>query len=351
LRTTETTCEVFEELTYPAAPNLVTVGSVLRPHISLGAGHNHGGESVIIRRFRFDLDCDRSSLRMYCADDGAVMSYQGNIISTCGVTWSASHAPGDTLPNQVVFTPSSPITIPADTPEFCTLEFSVRVEGRGNDGTPDSIEQVCGIDTATSDASCLEGTLSASGDAEAGSLGLVPICDDGNPCNGLEVYDEAACVSGPPLDCDDANSCTTDTCDPLQGCAHWGNGSCRSNPKEQGYWKRLCRTSHTPEDPLTLQDVDCVNNACTFSSIATTADLCARLDPDPPSGRCEQAEARFMALMLNVCRGRVSDTETHSACGESTTIREARAQIDALLCDPTRSPATCNLRPCAANRW
>lgn len=348
-RTTETTCEAFEELTYPNAPNLVAVGSVLRPRISLGAGHNAGGDHLIINRFRFDLDCDRSDLGIYCADDGPVMSYQGSIMSTCGVSWTASHAPGDTFPNQVVFTPSSPITIPADTLEFCSLEFNVRVEGRGNDGTPDALEQVCGLDAATSDATCMGGSVSASGDAEAGSLGLAPICDDGNPCNGLEIYEGNACASGPPLDCDDANSCTTDMCDPLQGCAHWGSGSCRSDPKEQGYWKRLCRRPHSSQDSLTLQDVDCVNNACTFSSIATTADLCARLDPDPPSDKCEQAEAQFMVLMLNVCRGRVSEAETvHSECGESTTIREARAQVDAFLCDPARSPATCNQTHCAA---
>jgi len=347
-RTSETTCEVFEELTYPATPRRVTVGSVLRPHISLGAGHN-GGEDAIIKRFRFDLDCNGSNLGMYCADDGAVMSYQGSITSTCGVSWTASHAPGDMFPNQVVFTPSLPITIPADAADFCSLEFSVRVEGRGSDGTPDAIEQVCGLDAAMKDASCLSGTLSASGDAEAGSLGLIPICDDGNPCNGLEVYDGDACVSGPPLDCDDANSCTADSCDPLQGCAHWGNGSCRSNPKEPGYWKRLCRTSHaSAQDSFTAQDVDCVNNACTFSSVATTADLCARLDPAPPSDKCEQAEARFMALMLNVCRGRVPDAETvHSGCGVSTTVREARALADTRLCDAARSSATCSQTPCA----
>ena len=43
-------------------------------------------------------------------------------------------------------------------------------------------------------------------------------CDDGNPCNGLETCVGGICQPGIPLDCDDANACTVDTCDPLVGC-------------------------------------------------------------------------------------------------------------------------------------
>ena len=348
-RTTETTCEIFEELTYPTAPRRLKVGSILRPRVSLGAGHNQGAASTLINRFRFDLDCNSASLGINCVDDGPVVSYQGDITTTCGVSWSASHARGDTHPNQIVFTPSSAITIPSDARDFCSLEFNVRVEARSNDGTPDAIEQVCGLSAAAGDASCLVGAPSTSGDVEATAFELVPLCDDGNPCNGLEVYDETACASGTPLDCNDANVCTDDLCEPFLGCAHSGNGFCRSNPKAHGYWKRLCRKPHPSADSLTLQDVDCVNNACTFSAITTTAELCARLDFDPPHDRCEQAEELFMVLMLNVCRGRIADAETtHSRCGDSTSIREARAMIDARLCEPDRSSARCAQAQCVA---
>jgi len=345
--TTATTCEIFEELSYPSAPNRLAVGTILRPRITLGAGHNSGASSTHINRFRFNLDCSSSDFGLTCADDGPVVSYQGGITSDCGVTWSASHAPGDMLPNQVVFTPSRTVVIPPDSPEFCSLEFNVRVEARSNDATPDQVEQVCGFDAASGDASCDAEAPSASGDADLGFLGLTPVCDDGNACNGLEVSDEnGVCLAGTPLDCDDANSCTTDQCDPAQGCTHFGNGSCRANPKEPGYWKRLCRTS-VSGDSLTLQDVDCINNACTFSSIATIEDLCARLDPEPPSDKCEKAEAQYMALMLNVCRGRLADAAaTHSRCDRSTTIGEARAVVDTLLCDPARDSAKCSQALC-----
>ncbi|RME27432.1 MAG: hypothetical protein D6806_04635 [Deltaproteobacteria bacterium] len=45
-------------------------------------------------------------------------------------------------------------------------------------------------------------------------------CSDGDACNGQEVCQAGQCVSSEPLDCDDANACTEDTCDPAVGCSH-----------------------------------------------------------------------------------------------------------------------------------
>jgi hypothetical protein len=46
-------------------------------------------------------------------------------------------------------------------------------------------------------------------------------CDDNNVCNGIETCDPILnCQAGTPLDCDDQNLCTTDSCDPLTGCAN-----------------------------------------------------------------------------------------------------------------------------------
>jgi hypothetical protein len=44
------------------------------------------------------------------------------------------------------------------------------------------------------------------------------------------------CVSGPALDCNDNDSCTDDTCDPLLGCQHKDNGTCACVTRTQGYW-------------------------------------------------------------------------------------------------------------------
>ncbi len=48
-------------------------------------------------------------------------------------------------------------------------------------------------------------------------------CTDSNLCTGIERCIDGNCVSGTPLSCDDANSCTDDSCDPQTGCVHDNN--------------------------------------------------------------------------------------------------------------------------------
>jgi outer membrane protein assembly factor BamB len=43
-------------------------------------------------------------------------------------------------------------------------------------------------------------------------------CSDNDACNGVEVCQGGECQPGTPLVCDDGNPCTSDTCDPLLGC-------------------------------------------------------------------------------------------------------------------------------------
>jgi len=43
-------------------------------------------------------------------------------------------------------------------------------------------------------------------------------CSDGDACNGSETCEQGRCAPGTPLVCDDRNACTTDACDPATGC-------------------------------------------------------------------------------------------------------------------------------------
>jgi len=45
-------------------------------------------------------------------------------------------------------------------------------------------------------------------------------CADGNLCNGIERCIAGACQAGAPLQCDDGDACTVDSCEPTAGCAH-----------------------------------------------------------------------------------------------------------------------------------
>ncbi len=45
-------------------------------------------------------------------------------------------------------------------------------------------------------------------------------CADGDICNGDETCDQGTCKAGPPISCDDSNPCTQDSCDSENGCQH-----------------------------------------------------------------------------------------------------------------------------------
>jgi FtsP/CotA-like multicopper oxidase with cupredoxin domain len=45
-------------------------------------------------------------------------------------------------------------------------------------------------------------------------------CGDGDVCNGVETCVGEECLADDPLDCDDGNACTIDSCDAALGCVH-----------------------------------------------------------------------------------------------------------------------------------
>ena len=126
-------------------------------------------------------------------------------------------------------------------------------------------------------------------------------------------------------------------------------GGCRvivqqmCEPLTQGFWKRQCRGPHPSGEHDKLPDyVDCVNQSLTFSSVFSVDDLCDRMYPDPNNDKCEQAEAQFMALLLNICSNRLTrDCCIDTTLSPATTVDDAVAEIDALLSDPLRTFADC----------
>jgi hypothetical protein len=75
-------------------------------------------------------------------------------------------------------------------------------------GTP----VVCDDGVACTADSCNEATDAC---ASAPNSGL---CDDGVVCNGTETCSATGCQAGTPLDCNDGNACTADSCNPAVGC-------------------------------------------------------------------------------------------------------------------------------------
>lgn len=88
-------------------------------------------------------------------------------------------------------------------------------------------------------------------------------CPDADACNGEETCQAGACRAGPPLDCDDLNPCTEDTCEPASGCRHdvlaegsaCGGGRCGAGSCAFG----VC----VADDPAACDDADpCTRDWC-----------------------------------------------------------------------------------------
>lgn len=96
-------------------------------------------------------------------------------------------------------------TQPSETTDGLLADAPARVD------TPPT-EDTAGVEDAPE--------VSDTSDGGAEPIPCPDVCDDGDPCNGLELCDEASgvCESGDPLDCDDSDACTTDSCN--GGCQH-----------------------------------------------------------------------------------------------------------------------------------
>ena len=132
--------------------------------------------------------------------------------------------------------------------------------------------------------SCDDGNPCTADSCVAGRCVHTPLaegsfCSDGNACNGEEVCDgEGVCQPGTPLEIDDGNPCTVDSCDPILGVIH--------EPAEDG-------TSCNDDNACTLGD-SCQAGQCVSGSPVS----CEPLGPcylatscDPATGMCPQVPA------------------------------------------------------------
>src|SRR5437899_1746598 len=215
------TCNGLFTIDYVGGPNFALPGDTMRVRLTLGTGSIQNGTELRVNRLRFYLDCNSDlGLAVPCTDEGSIVEYEGDstITTTCDVTWSSTHPPSAT-PNEVVFTPSTPVDIPADTPVdpgFCNLEFDVKVLTTSTDGTPDQIEETTGYLASADDASC-DNNLSSSGQ-QSSSIPLCPSCPGTDCVDSTCNQDTGSCVStarpdSTPCPDSDGNACTTAGCD------------------------------------------------------------------------------------------------------------------------------------------
>ncbi len=79
-------------------------------------------------------------------------------------------------------------------------------------------------------------------------------CHDDDVCNGEETCQAGQCLDSEPLDCDDNDECTDDSCSASVGCEHFNN----QNTCEDG-------------DPCTVED-HCVGGSCQPGNVTLDCD-------------------------------------------------------------------------------
>ncbi|MDH3284358.1 MAG: hypothetical protein OEQ13_06420, partial [Acidobacteriota bacterium] len=108
-------------------------------------------------------------------------------------------------------------------------------------------------------------------------------CDDGDACTTNDVCSGGVCVGGPALDCDDGNVCTDDSCNPATGCVNTNN----SAPCDDG---DACTTGDTCSGGVCVggPPPDCDDgNICTDDS-CNPATGCVNT---PNSAPCDDGDA------------------------------------------------------------
>src|SRR5690606_25931836 len=113
-------------------------------------------------------------------------------------------------------------------------------------------------------------------------------CADGDQCNGDESCDGASpCVAGTPLDVDDGNACTLDSCDPLTGAEHTpvaAGTSCEDGDVCNG--DETCDFAGTCVAGTALDPDD--GNPCTADSCDPVTGI--HHDPEPAGGSCADSD-------------------------------------------------------------
>jgi hypothetical protein len=124
-------------------------------------------------------------------------------------------------------------------------------------------------------------------------------------------------------------------------------------PLTEGFWMRQCAGPHPSGEHDRLPSyVGCVSALATFRDVSSVPELCDRLRPQPPSEKCEQAEAQLMTLALNTCSARLDRSCCLGGEGsqEPTTAADAVAAADVLLSNATRTFEQCGTAQDSAAR-
>jgi len=138
-------------------------------------------------------------------------------------------------------------------------------------------------------------------------------CDDGNICTAGDSCQQGNCVGGAAADCNDHNACTTDSCDPTEGCIHVPN----ELPCEDG---NKCTLGDQCVDGVCIpgQPPDCKDhNPCT-NDLCTPASGCIHVDNEAPCNDGDLCTTNDRCQGGTCVGGLFLDCEDGNACTTDT---------------------------------
>lgn len=200
--------------------------------------------------------------------------------------------------------------------------------------TATAISNTASVDSDVTDTNSVNDSASATTNGS---------CSDGNICTNGDTCSGGICVGGPPLDCSDANPCTTDSCTAAAGCLHANNNApCEDgNPCSTG---DLCRggvcTSGACHGTCPTSGKECVQNEF---------EQCLCVDaPTPCGGTAPQCAGECPAgtLCMRHGTGTTCQCEPLPSCGNASGPQCAGTCPAGMQCESVHSPtADCACRP------
>lgn len=175
---------------------------------------------------------------------------------------SACYTDGLCVDNTDICDEITPIN--CDDSNVCTNDFCDYVTGCYNVLVSSDCVN-CNRDTDCPDVACTTHTCVAHQCQYVNSPSGTS-CADTTVCNGDEICDgSGTCLGAAPLNCNDHNSCTDDTCNALTGCVHTNNNA---NTCDDGLYCTIndhCSSGSCVSSPYTAcssSDTACVSYTC-----------------------------------------------------------------------------------------
>jgi hypothetical protein len=155
-------------------------------------------------------------------------------------------------------------------------------------------------------------------------------CDDGDPCTIGDVCFNGVCQPGDPLICDDSNDCTTDSCDPVDGCTYVFNEAPCSDGNACTIGDACFQGSCQPGGPLVCDD----GNACTDDACDTATGCTTTFNTDP----CDDGDVCTTDDVCGggTCAGTAADCDDGNVCTDDSCdadTGECRHEANGASCD------------------